>query len=125
MLQEKKRGADMKGRGLLLIFTVGCILLFAAFGIGYANWGDLANRIGIVQILMGTLGVIVLVLVAMSILDGGKARWTALTLCAILLLGFSVLLIFSVGWLIAPVALLLLGFSLWRLRRQLTKRSIP
>ena len=29
----------MKGRGLLLIFAVGCITLFAAFAIGYANEG--------------------------------------------------------------------------------------
>ena len=106
----------MKGRGLSLIFAVGCILLFAAFAIGYANWGGLANRIGIVQILMGTLGIAVLTLVAISILNRGKARWTVLTLCAILLLGFSALIIFSVGWLIAPVALIMLVFSIWKLQ---------
>jgi succinate dehydrogenase/fumarate reductase flavoprotein subunit len=46
----------------------------------------------------------------------------ALTLGAILLLGFSALLFFSLGWLIAPAALLLLGLSLWRLLRRQTER---
>ena len=106
----------MKSRGLSLIFAVGCLILFAAFAIGYANWGEFSNRIGIMQILMGALGAVVLFLAVMSIPNRGKARWTALILCAILLLGFSALTIFSIGIFMAPVALLLLGFSIWKSR---------
>lgn len=114
----------MKGRGLLLIFAVGCIILFATFVMGYADEevGEFAHKIGIMQILTGALGVIVLVLAVMSILNVGKARWTALTRCAILLLGFSALtvswakfsgLIFArVGLLMAPAALMMLVFSI-------------
>ena len=105
----------MKGRWLSLIFAVGCIILIAAFAIGYANLGDFAHRIGIMQILMGAIGVIVLILAAMSILNNGKSRWTALTQCSIVLLGFSALTFFSIGLLIAPAALIMLVFSIWKL----------
>ena len=75
------------------------------------------------QTLMGALAVVVVLLVAMGILSKGKERWTALTLGAILLLGFSALLFFSLGWLIAPVALLLLGFFLWKMLSSQTERG--
>lgn len=101
----------------LVSFIVGCATIFAAFGIGWANWGELANRIGIMQILMGVLGVMVVLLVVLGILSRGKERWTSLTLGAILLLGFSALTLFSVGIFVAPVALILLGISLWKLHR--------
>jgi len=106
----------MTVRGLLLIFAIGCIILFAAFAIGWANWAELPDRTGIMQVLMGSIGVIALFLATMTILNSGKTRWTALTLCAILLLGFSALLIFSVGWLIAPAALVILVFSISKLK---------
>jgi len=115
----------MKDRRLALIFTVGCIILLAAFGIGWANWGEFANQIGIMQILMGALGFAVILLVAMGILSRDKERWTALVLVAILALGFSGLTFASIGIIVAPIALLLLGFSLWRLLRRQTKRSTP
>lgn len=105
----------MKGRRSLLIFAVGCIILFAAFTIGYTNEGvgEFANQTGIMQILTGALGVVVLVLAVISILNVGKARWTALIWCAILLLGFSALIFSSVvGRLIAPAALIMLVFSI-------------
>ena len=114
----------MKNRGLLLIFVVGCIILFAAFGIGFTKWDELTHRDGIVQILMGALGVTDLVLMVRGILGGGKERWTAFTLGAILLLGFSAFSIFSVGFFIAPAALLLLGFSLGKLLQRENKHSV-
>lgn len=104
-------------------FVAGCAVLLAAFGIGWADWGKLTNQVIVMQALMGVFGVIVVILAAMGILSKGKERWTALTLGAILLLGFSALLFFSLGWLIAPAALLLLGFSLWRLHRQTEYRA--
>ena len=103
--------------GLLVSFIAGCAILVAAFGIGWANWGKLPNQIIVMQTLMGALVVVAVLLVVMGVLSKGKERWEALTLDAILLLGLSALIFFSVGWLIVPVALLLLGFSLRRLRR--------
>ncbi len=107
----------------LVSFIVGCAILFVAFGIGWAGWWELANHVGVMQVFMGALGILVILLVVMGVLSKSKERWIPLLLAAILLLGFSGLVFFSVGWLIAPVALLLLGLSLWRLHRQLTVRS--
>jgi len=64
-----------------------------------------------------------LLLVAIGILSKGRERWTALLLGVILLLGFSVLVFYSVGWLIAPVALVLLGISSWKFRRYRTTNA--
>ena len=103
------------------IFTVGCAILLAAFGIGWADWGELANRIGIMQILMGALGAVVVILVVLGILSRGKERWAALALVAVLLLGFSALTIASTGIIGAPLGLLLLGFSIWKLLHRRTE----
>ncbi len=111
----------MKTRWLVAIFAVGCAVLLAAFGIGWANWGELANRVGVIQILMGVLGVVVILLAVMSILSRGKERWTALALVAVLLLGFSALTIASTGIIGAPLGLLLLGFSIWKLLHRRTE----
>ena len=111
----------MKTRWLVATFAIGCAVLLAAFGVGWADWGELANRVGIMQILMGALGILVILLMVMGILSKGRERWTSLTLGAILLLGFSALLFFSVGWLIAPAALLLLGLSIWKLLHRRTE----
>lgn len=107
----------------VVIFAVGCAILFAAFGIGWANWWQLSNRIGVVRALMGALGVMAVLLLVMGILSRDKKRWTALALDAILVLGFSALTLFSVGLLTAPVALALLAFSLWRLVRRRTGQA--
>ncbi len=113
----------MKKLGKAVSFTAGCGILFAAFGIGWADWWELANRIGVMQALMGALGVVVTLLVVMGVLSRGKERWTALALGAILILGFSALTFFSVGWLMAPAALVLLVFSFWRLFRRQTEQA--
>ncbi len=114
----------MKRLWSAVIFAVGCAILFAAFGIGWADWGKLANRIGIMQILMGALGVVVVLLVVSGILSRGKERWTALLFVAILLLGFSALTVASIGIIVAPIGLLLLGFSIWRLLHRQTERRV-
>ncbi len=113
----------MGRRVLATPFAIGCIILFATFGIGWANWWELTNRIGIVQILMGALGIMVVLLIVMGVLSKDKERWTALVFVAVLALGFSGLTIASIGIIMAPVALLLLGFSLWRLRHRQTEHS--
>lgn len=34
-------------------FIVGCAILFAAFGIGWADWGKFTNQVIVMQALMG------------------------------------------------------------------------
>ena len=94
---------------------MGCAILLVAFGVGWAGWGKLANRTDIVQLLMIALGVIVVFLAILGIMSRSKQRWTALLFVAILLLGFSVLTFASTGIIAAPVGLLLLVFSIWKL----------
>ena len=106
----------MKKLGVLISFMAGCAVLVAAFGIGYANWGTLANRIVVMQTLMSALAVVAVLLVAMGALSQGKERWKALTLSTVLVLGFSALTIFSIGWIIALLALPFLVFFLLKLR---------
>ena len=113
----------MQRFGLVASFILGCATLVAAFGIGWANWGRLANQEVVTQALMGVLVATVLFLAVMGALSEGKERWKAFVLGAILLLGFSALIFFSLGWLISPVALILLGFSLWRLLHRQTERG--
>ncbi len=113
----------MKGLGIVASFVAGCVVLFAACGIGWADWWELANRIGVMQALMGALGVVVALLVMMGVLSRDEERWTALALGAILILGFSALTFFSVGWLMAPAVLVLLVFSFWRLFRRQTEQA--
>lgn len=60
---------------------------------------------------MGALAAVAVLLVAMGVLSTDKEMRKALTTDAILLLGFSVLIFFSLRWLIAPVALLILASS--------------
>jgi uncharacterized membrane protein len=66
---------------------------------------------------MGALVVAVLFLAVMAFLSKGKDRWIAFILVSALLLGFSVLSLFSIGLMVAPLALFLLVFSLLKLRR--------
>ncbi|MDP2731082.1 MAG: hypothetical protein Q8O55_11475 [Dehalococcoidales bacterium] len=84
----------MKKLGLLTTFIIGCAVLFAAFGVGYADWGKLSNQIIVMQALMGALAVVAVLLVVMGVLSKGKERWKALTLSTILVLGFSALVLF-------------------------------
>lgn len=100
----------------LVGFVAGCIVLVAAFGIGWANWGRLANQEVVMQTLMGTLVAVALLLAVIGILSKGKDKWRALTLDGVLLLGFSVLL-FDVGLLFAPLGLFLFIYSLLKLQR--------
>ncbi len=65
---------NVKRLGLLVSFAIGCAILVAAFGIGWANWGKLANQEVVMQTLMGALAVVVVLLAAMGVLSKGKER---------------------------------------------------
>lgn len=100
-------------RALLVIFAVGCAILVAAFGIGWGKWVE--PTYAVVGFILGAPGAIIALLVAMGIMSRDKLRWTALFLAAIMILGFSALVFFSIGILFAPVGLVLLGISIWKL----------
>ena len=65
--------------------------------------------------LLGGLGASLALMVLWGVFATGQGRWLAFGLVAMLGLGFSALTIFSVGILVAPLGLLLLGFSLGKL----------
>jgi hypothetical protein len=111
----------VKRLGLIVSFLVGAAMLIYAFGIGYAGWWEFADRMVVASVLLSALGVAVVFLTTMGTLARGKGRWTPFTLAAILLLGFSALTFFSLGIYVAPVGLLLLGFSIWKLAHHPTK----
>jgi hypothetical protein len=118
----------VKTRILVTIFTIGIFALITILWLGLARPGEPATTVQptyvkTVDFLLGALGAVIAVLVFMGIFVSGEERWMALALVATLLLLFSVLAIFSIGIFIAPVALLLLGFSLWKYRHSEPKRA--
>ena len=102
---------------LVAFFAAGFAFLIAAFGITWARWLDPTEERShtVIRILLGGLGASLALTVSWGVFATGKARWLAFSLVATLVLGFSALTIFSVGILVAPLGLLLLGFSLGRL----------
>lgn len=103
----------MKMRTAVAIFVLACFALIATLLLGLMREGE-PIYITPVYILLAVTGILFIALVIMGIFFEGKERWTIFTLVAILLILFSALSIFSIGLFIAPVALFLLGFSLWK-----------
>ncbi len=100
-----------------IAFTVGCLTLLLMLGTAIARQGE-ARYLFVIPFTLTILGLVVVFLIVTSVLNKQKERWTALLLVAILLLGFSILTIFSVGLITAPLALFLLGLSIWKLVHQ-------
>lgn len=100
----------MRRTGLLLILILGLAILIVAFGIGWADWWTFTNRETVVRVLLGTLAIVVVFLVTLGILNKGENRWIAFLFVAVLLFGFSVFAITSVGVFGVPVGLILLRF---------------
>jgi hypothetical protein len=100
-------GAEINLSRSLAIFLIGCALLMAAFVIH--NYGSL------IQVLLGSLGVMFAILVAIGGLSKGKERWTALCFASILLLGFSAVDFGSFGTLTMLPGVALLVISILKL----------
>ncbi len=82
----------MKKRGLIIAsFTIGLLMLIAAFAIGWLNIGNMtvSEQEFAIWTLVSILAVATIVLTITGITDAGKERWLAFTLVAILILGFS------------------------------------
>lgn len=103
---------------LVVLFAAGVANLLIAFAIFWAGWLGIGHNELLSRIFMGTLGVLVAFMVLWAAAVAGKMRWVAVGLVALLNLGFSALTIVSIGILIAPVGLILLAFSLWKLLRR-------
>ncbi|MDD4859007.1 MAG: hypothetical protein PHR56_02225 [Dehalococcoidales bacterium] len=111
----------MKIRTAIAIFTLACFALIVLLLLGLGRQGEETyvtqpSNINSSYILLGIAGGLFVALVLMGIFLEGKERWKVLTLAAILLILFSALSIFSIGIFLAPIALLLLGFSIWKIR---------
>jgi hypothetical protein len=98
-------------------FILGCLTLLSIIGVILLRQGE-ATLLFAPPVIFTIFGIVILYLVLTSILNNAKERWLDLLLVGILLLGFSVLSIFSIGLYIAPVALFLLGLSIWKLLHQ-------
>ncbi len=107
----------MKKIAELAGFLVGCAILVAGFGVGWADWGKLANQVIVMQTVMGALVGVVAFVIATAVISKARDRWRALILASVLLLGFSVLL-FDIGLLFAPIPLVVLLYSVSRLRKE-------
>ena len=100
-----------------IAFIIGCLTLLVTVGIALARQGE-ARYLFATPIILTVFGLMVAFLIFVSVLNREKERWTGLLLVAILLLGFSALSIFSIGLFLAPIALFLLGISIWKLVHQ-------
>ena len=109
------RVADAKV--LAALFAVALACLAALFGVTWGNWvqPEDAGYDPLVWGLISGLGAAAALVVLWGISRGGRGRWLAFSLLATLVLGFSALTILSVGILMAPAGLVLLGFSLSKL----------
>ncbi len=108
-------GAEIKLNISLAVFLIGCALLIAALVIH--------NYSGLIQILLGSFGVMFAILVAIGVLSRGKERWTALCFASILLLGFSAVDFGSIGTLTMLPGVVLLAISILKLMNNRTKPS--
>ena len=106
-----------KGFVLAVLLGAGVASLAAAFAIGWAGWfdGHREDRVFLVWASVAGLVLSIAVMVAWGIRVGGRLKWVAVSMAAVLILGFSVLAIWSVGFLIAPIGLGLLAISVLRL----------
>ena len=102
----------------MVSFIVGCGVLVAISTLALGGSFERAPAtLSLVWPLLIVLLIAAGVLVAASVLAKKKERWASLLLFALLVLGFSILSIFTVGVFVAPVGLFLLAFSLLQLLR--------
>ncbi len=112
----------MKVRTAVAVFALACFALAIILFLAFMRHGQ-PTYIAPVNILLGVAGILFVILVMMGIFFERKERWTVFTLVAILLILFSALSIFSIGIFVAPVALLLLGFSILKFRHYRTTNA--
>ena len=110
--------SSRRGRLVLpVLFAEGAACLAGAIAVVLSGWPDPNGETynPVIFTLIGGMAVSTLFMLFWGVSARGRPRWTAFALVAILILGFSAPLIFSIGILMGPVGLLLLGFSLGKL----------
>ena len=124
----------MSNRNLMIAsFVGGCVALVAVFVMA-AGGGSFVSGSGTViviaagggpsdfeivvrQLLAAIVAVAVIALVIIGATNSSRERWQAFLLAALLVLGFSALTIFSIGFILAPISLAFLIISIMRLAR--------
>ncbi len=106
-----KKGLEL---GLL---SFGTALLVVAFGVGWAHWWTSLDASTVMVVLVAAILVIIAILALMAGASRGKDRWLAMLFDGVLLTGLSVLF-FDVGLFFLPLAVVLVVFSLVRMKRQ-------
>jgi len=105
----------MRRFGLIAGFAVGAAVLVYAVGTAYAGWREFAGHGVVLAVVFSALGVVAALLTTIGVMSSGRGRWLPLGLVAILLLGLSALTPVTLGLFAAPLGLVLLGLSVWKL----------
>lgn len=98
---------------MIALFIVGLAMLIPFNGMTWWGlWGLEGSFYG--PLFIGILAVAA-VLAMIGLNAKGRERWLAFALTATLILGFSVGYLYSIGFILAPLSLILLVISIWRL----------
>jgi hypothetical protein len=114
---DRELDSPRNGLVLTVLFTEGAVCLAAAVAVVLSGWPDPNDEAydPVIWTLIGGLAISALLMLLRGVSARGRPRWTAFALVSVLVLGFSALTSLSIGVLIAPIGLLLLGFSLGKL----------
>ena len=108
----------MNKRITITVFTLGIIALAAWIGFSLAwVWGNLGENLDRKYVLTVFYTIVGsdLVLLALGLVFRDRARWRAFTLAAVLLIGFGLSWIYSLGGFLWPLGVILLVYSLRKL----------
>jgi hypothetical protein len=103
----------MRYASLGILFAGGFALLVAGVLFGWLMHGHFS--VLVIRALMAGLGVVLAVMLVQAFRGTYTERWVTLLLVGVLLLGFSIFVIFSFGILTLPVAIILLALSVFKL----------
>ena len=109
----------MRNRNLMIAsFVVGFVALVAVIVMAVDGGPSVSDsEIVVRQLLAVIIAVAVIALVIIGVTNSSRKKWLAFLLAALLTLGFSVLTIFSIGFILAPISLAFLIISIMRLAR--------
>ncbi len=106
----------MNKRIAIAVFLLGIIALAAwiSMSLVWGNWGENLDRKYVLAVFYTIVGSDLLLL-ALGLIFREKDRWRAFTLAAVLLIGFGLSWIYSLGGFLWPVGVILLVVSLSKL----------
>ena len=101
---------------MVFLFAVGATLLATGFAIFWIElWGFSADDTQFAWPILGGLGASMALILSWGIFVRERVRWLAFALVAVLVLGLSALMIWTVGFVLLPLGFGLLVVSLLRL----------